>query len=164
MPRLSVVVLSALLGACLALPAAAQWKWRDKTGHIQYSDLPPPAGTPDQDILHRPNTLQRRTPMVAASAAASGASVVSAKAVEPELEAKRKKAEQENAEKDKAEQAKLVAAKADSCARAKGYLRTLDDGVRIARTDAKGEREILDDKGRADEARRTREIIAADCK
>ena len=38
----------------LPLPAEAQWKWNDKGGHIQYSDLPPPAGTPDQDILSRP--------------------------------------------------------------------------------------------------------------
>ena len=163
MRRLSVVLVSALIGATLAMPAAAQWKWRGKGGQIQYSDTPPPAGTADQDILQRPNPNRRLSP-IAASAAASGASVVSARATEPELEAKRKKVEQENAEKDKAEQAKLVAAKADSCARAKGYLRTLDDGVRIARTDAKGEREILDDKARAEETRRTREIIAADCK
>jgi hypothetical protein len=34
----------------------------------------------------------------------------------------------------------------------------------MARTNDKGEREILDDKARADEMRRTREIIAADCR
>ena len=41
--------------ARVVLPAEAQWKWRDKGGHVQYSDLPPPAGTPDQDILARPS-------------------------------------------------------------------------------------------------------------
>ena len=80
MPRLSIVVLSAVLGVCLALPAAAQWKWRGKDGRIQYSDLPPPAGTADQDILQRPNVSQRRfAPPAPASAPASAAPVTAAK-------------------------------------------------------------------------------------
>ena len=167
MPRLSVVVLSALLGACLALPAAAQWKWRGKDGQIQYSDLPPPAGTAEPDILQRPNTSQRRAAAAAAAAApasaASGSITASAK-VEPELEAKRKKAEQEAADKAKAEEARVAALKAENCGVAKSYLRTLEGGIRIARTDAKGEREFLDDKSRADETKRTRDVIARDCK
>ena len=163
MPRLSIVVLSAVLGVCLALPAAAQWKWRGKDGRIQYSDLPPPAGTADQDILQRPNPSRRFAPPAPASAPASGAATAAAK-VEPELEAKRRKAEQEQAEKDKANQAQMDAVKAENCAKAKSYLRTLDDGIRITRTDAKGEREVLDDKGRAEETKRTREVIARDCK
>jgi len=164
MPRLSVVVLSALLGACLALPAAAQWKWRDKTGHMQYSDLPPPHGTAEHDILQRPSLTQRRAPPPVPASAPAASAAVTAKAVEPELEAKRRKAEQEAAEKDKAEQAKVVAAKADNCTKAKAHLRTLDDGIRIARVNAKGEREVLDDAGRAEETKRTREVIARDCK
>jgi hypothetical protein len=32
-------------------PALAQWKWRDSSGIVHYSDLPPPAGTPAQAIL-----------------------------------------------------------------------------------------------------------------
>lgn len=148
------------------MPAAAQWKWRSKGGQIQYSDTPPPAGTPDQDILQRPNgALQRR--MMAApetTSAASAAPAASASRVEPELEAKRKKAEQEEAAKKKAEDDKRAAQRAENCTRAKSYQRTLDDGIRIARTNDKGEREILDDKQRAEEARRTRDIINSDCK
>ena len=34
----------ALLLLSLASTAAAQWKWRDANGKVQYSDLPPPAG------------------------------------------------------------------------------------------------------------------------
>jgi hypothetical protein len=168
MPRLSVVVLSVLLGACLALPAAAQWKWRGKDGQIQYSDLPPPAGTPERDILQRPQAQRR---LAAAAEAASAASAASASAsglpavakVEPELEAKRRKAQQEAADKEKAEQARVAAGKAENCTRAKSYLRTLDDGMRVGRIDAKGEREILDDKARAEETQRTRDVIARDC-
>jgi hypothetical protein len=42
-------------------------------------------------------------------------------------------------------------------------MRTLDSGLRLARTNDKGEREVLDDQARADETKRTREIIAANC-
>ena len=165
MPRLSVVLLSALLGATLALPATAQWKWRDKGGQIQYSDLPPPPGVSDQDILQRPHSSQRRAaPAPVTASAASAASSAAAPKIEPELEAKRRKAEQDQAVKNKAEDDKVVAARADNCARAKSYMRTLDDGVRIVRTNDKGEREVLDDKGRADESKRTREIISSDCR
>lgn len=147
------------------MPAQAQWKWRGKGGQIQYSDTPPPAGTPDQDILQRPNTPQRRAAAAAAASTASATPGVSSTAkVEPELEAKRKKAEQEDVAKKKAEEEKVAAARAENCARAKSYLRTLDDGVRIARTNDMGEREILDDKQRADETKRARETIASECK
>jgi hypothetical protein len=37
MPRTTLFLLAALLGSLLALPAHAQWKWRDKSGLIQYS-------------------------------------------------------------------------------------------------------------------------------
>jgi hypothetical protein len=167
MARLSVVILSALMGAALSLPAAAQWKWRDKGGHIQYSDLPPPAGVAEQDILLRPNGSQRRSPIViapAASAASAASAPNIAKGGEPELEAKRRKAEQEQADKKKAEEEKLAAARADNCVRAKSYMRSLEDGIRIARANEKGEREILDDKQRADEAKRMRDVISSDCR
>jgi len=165
MPRLSVVVMSVLLGATLSLPAAAQWKWRDKSGQTQYSDLPPPPGVAEKDILQRPSSARRAGPMAAAPASAASAVVLAApKAVEPELEAKRRKAEQERVEKKKAEEEKLAAARADNCVHAKSYLRTLEDGGRVARTNANGEREILDDQARASEMKRARDVVASDCK
>jgi len=57
-----------------------------------------------------------------------------------------------------------AAVRAENCTRAKGQLKTLEDGIRMARTNANGEREILDDKGRADEMQRTRQIISSDCR
>ena len=156
-----VALCVALLGAGLALPAAAQWKWRDKGGHMQYSDLPPPAGTAEADILLRPNSQMRRAALVEPAASAASAAP---KLVDPELEARRRKAEQETASTKKAEDEKQAAARAENCTRAKGYQRTLDDGMVVQRTNDKGEREFLDDKARAEETRRTREIISSDCK
>jgi len=172
MHRWTVVVLTAALGATLALPAAAQWKWRDQRGQTQYSDTPPPPGTPDKDILQRPNAAAAaRRDVQAASApasAASGAPALVPKTADTELDAKRKKAEQkaeqEAADKKKAEDAKVAAARAENCSRAKAQMRTLDSGVRISRTNDKGEREYLDDKAREQEAARTREALASECK
>jgi len=158
---------AAALGVAVALPADAQWKWRDGNGRVQYSDLPPPASVADKDVLQRPQSAQLVASPATAPASAASAPLLSAKVgktVEPELEAKRRKAEEEKAAKDKLEEQRIAAAKADNCSRARGQLRTLDDGIRIARTNAKGEREILDDQGRAAERQRTLDVIASDCK
>ena len=167
MHRWTALTCAAVLGALLAVPAQAQWKWRDKNGQTQYSDLPPPTGVAESDILQRPNTNQRLAPIgaaAAASGAASGAPALTPKGSDPALEAKRRQAEQDVAAKKKAEDEKVAIAKADNCMRAKAQMRTLDSGVRIARTNDKGEREFMDDAARAAEAKRTQGIIASDCK
>ena len=162
------VVLAIVLGLAAALPVGAQWKWRDKSGQTQYSDLPPPAGVADQDILQRPTAGQRKPPPVAVAAsgasAAAAAPALAAKASEPELEARRKKAEQDEATKKKAEDTRLASARAENCTRAQAQMRTIDSGVRMTRTNQAGEREFLDDAARAAEARRAREIISSECK
>ena len=161
-----IAICGAVLIASLCTPALAQWKWRDKNNQVQYSDLPPPQGVPEASILQRPAAASRRAlPASSAQAAASAASgLAPAKAVEPELEAKLRKDEQDKATKAKAEAEKLAAQKADNCNRARLQLRGLEDGLRVARVNQKGERELLDDKGRAEEVARTRETISADCK
>jgi len=178
MARSTVALLAVVIGAMLTLPAQAQWKWRDKNGQTQYSDLPPPPAIPEQDILSRPSAAKHRAvdaPIPAATGEATGkasgasapsspaSSALAPKTVEPALEAARKKAEAEKAAKAKAEEAKVAAARADNCSRAKAQMRSLDSGIRLARTNEKGEREILDDKQRADETRHARDIIASDC-
>jgi hypothetical protein len=158
-------LLAVAFAAALAAPSAyAQWKWKDASGIVQYSDLPPPPGIADRDILQRPApaAMMRAAPQ-AASAATMGASGA-ARGVDPELEARRKKAEQDEAARKKADEDRAGAARADNCARARGNLKALDDGLRMARLNAKGEREVLDDQARAEESRRTRAVIASDCK
>ena len=157
-PRWLVMVLIA--GLCL--PASAQWKWRDSTGRTQYSDLPPPPGTPESSILLRPAAAPVRAS--SAAAAASVASLPPAKTVEPELEKKLREEKEAKAAQAKLEEQKIAAQKADSCTRARNQLLGLDEGFRVARVNSKGEREVLDDKGRADETQRVKAIIKADCK
>ena len=121
MARPFVALLALIAASLIALPATAQWKWRDKGGHVQYSDLPPPAGTADADILTRPNPSMRRStptstaPIAApASAAVATATASAPRAADPELEAKRKKAEAEVAAKNKAEQDRVVSDEVDA--------------------------------------------------
>jgi len=176
-PRWIICAVAALLGSALSLPATAQWKWRDKNGQMQYSDLPPPPSISDRDILLRPPTGQRAAtqpstgaPTTAASASASAgisAERVPAlvpKGIDPALEAKRKQSEQDEANKRKADEPRLAAIKAENCSRAQANLRALQSGSRMTRTNEKGEREVFDDTMRAEESRRTREDIASNCK
>ena len=162
----TVVVLVGLAGVTAA---QAQWKWLDKNRHVQYSDIPPPFETPERDILQRPASVARTAAATAlpASSAASGATV-QPKTVEPELEAKRRKAEQDQAARSKAdakvEEERVAALRTENCNRARADIRTLEDGGRLARSNVRGEREVLDDRQRADELRRTRELIAAVCR
>lgn len=157
-----LLVCLALAGAVLALPAAAQWKWRGANGQIQYSDLPPPPGVAEKDILQRPSAASLRAAAALGSTPASAPPLVP-KGVDPELEAKRKKTEQDEAVKAKAEEQKVAAAKAENCKRARDQMRTLESGMRMARVNEKGEREVLDDKMRAEELKRARDVANADC-
>jgi hypothetical protein len=168
MARPFAALLALVAASLLALPAEAQWKWKDKGGHVQYSDLPPPNGTPEQDILMRPSTrrtAQAQTPAAPASAASVVATASAPRSADPELEAKRKQAEAEAAAKAKIDQDRIAKAKAENCSRAKQQLATLDSGIRLVQANAKtGEREFLDDKQRADQTKTTKDVIANDCK
>lgn len=162
MRSLSSLLLLVLLFAA-ALPASAQWVWKDKNGRVTASDLPPPRDVPERDVLQRPNDAGRRA-APPASAPASSAPVAARPASDPALEAKRRAVEQERQAKTRAEEEKLAVQRADNCRRARNQLATLESGQRVARTNDKGEREFLDDKARADELRRANDVIASDCR
>jgi hypothetical protein len=166
LPTVLGSLIATLLCVGMVTAHAATWKYRDAQGRIVVSDLPPPAGVQDKDILERPTTILRRAaaPTPAASAAANATPTAVAQGNDPELEARRKKAATEQEQKQKVEQEKDAAQRAENCSRAKSHLSALGDGLRIARTNDKGEREILDDKGRAEEMQRARQIMASDCK
>lgn len=171
-----LALVAAAASAFLAMPADAQWKWKDKSGRVQYSDLPPPQGTPDADVLSRPGGNARRmTPASPAALAAAGLAASAApasasspalqpKLADPELEAKRRIAEQDQQKKVKELEVKVAQARAENCSRAKNQLLSIDSGMRMARMNDKGEREFLDDAQRAAERRRTQDAIASDCK
>jgi hypothetical protein len=168
---LAARVLVVLLAAAFSGGAMAQWKWRDRSGVMQYSDVPPPQGTPDKDVLERPRAFDKRLAVAASSASAPAAASAPRAGLEPELEAQRRKLEVERADKaskdqaaQRAEEQRVAALRADNCLRARSSLRSLEEGQRLVRTNAQGEREVLDDKARAEEMTRARGTITTDCR
>ncbi|MCY7369401.1 MAG: DUF4124 domain-containing protein [Polaromonas sp.] len=162
----------ALLTGLVASTALAQWQWVDADGKKVFSDLAPPAGTPDKNILKRPNMAQALPAAAAADGSAtlpSQAPVAEAAAAlkvggkDPQLEARKKQADDEAAAKKKIGEEKVAKAKAENCDAAKRNLRTLDSGVRIASTNAKGEREMMDDSQLAEAKKRTQGIAQSNC-
>jgi hypothetical protein len=150
------------------LPAQAQWVWKDAEGRVTASDRPPPRNVPERDILSRPapQTPPRRAvaPAPAASAPAPQAVVAGREGtLEREVQARRQAAEQQQTAQQRAEQARVATQRAENCSRARGHMAALESGQRMSRTNERGEREILDDRARADELRRAREAIAGNC-
>jgi hypothetical protein len=163
-PRLAALLLASTALLLLSNPALAQWKWRDSHGQVHVSDIPPPRDIPDKDVMQRPEAVVRKPAIAAAPASAASAAMPVKAPVDPELEERRRRAEQEQAQRNRAEEQKAAAVRKDNCQRARDQLVTLESGQRMARVKADGEREILDDDARAKEVRRTREVIASDCR
>jgi hypothetical protein len=150
-----------LLAAACAFAAAAmaqQYKWVDKNGKVQYGDVPPPGvkATPLRPVPSAP----------AAKAAEKSAAAKKGPQTPAEMEADYRKRQQE-ATKDREKQAQEEQAAADkreNCARAQEYLRTLQSGQRIARTDDKGERYFLEDAQIAQETAKARQAVQQSCR
>jgi hypothetical protein len=166
-----------VLFGLLSFSAMAQWAWVDGNGRKIFSDRGPPADIPAKAIFKRPGlatSLVSVEPAVgkvntdsnlpAASAPQDKASGAKPSGVDPVLAERKKKEEQAVEAKRKAEQERVVRLKAENCERAKMAKKGMDSGVRLARTNAKGEREIMDDAARATESQRIQSIVEADCK
>jgi hypothetical protein len=156
-----------LLALACTLPALslAQWQWIDKDGRKVFSDQSPPADVPAKNIIKQPGVRSPSPEPVAAAEpqpAKPAAPKLSGK--DQALEQKKKQAEAAEADKKKAEEEQIAKARADNCERSKRAKAGYDSGVRIARVNAKGEREYLDDATRAAETKRLEGIIATDCK
>jgi len=160
-----------LLIASLAFTgsAAAQYKWVDQNGRIQYGDTPP-AGARSSTV--RPSPAPR----------------VDAAQDEAKDDAKKDEAKKEEAKKDKGpatmaekeadfrkrrleadkEREKQAQAQQDAdrkrenCARARENVRVLESG-RVTRVDGKGERYYLDDAQLAQETVKARQVVQEWC-
>lgn len=164
-----------VMGCLCAMPlaAAAQWQWIDKDGRKVFSDQAPPPDIPDKNIVRRAGAPAARhgaspTPVASdappAEASAPAPSGPKPSGVDKELEEKARKAEDAEKAKQAAEAQKLAKARADNCGRARQGKATMDSGIRVARVNAQGEREIMDDKARATEQQRLQSVIDSDCK
>ncbi|KQU90259.1 hypothetical protein ASC78_20500 [Variovorax sp. Root318D1] len=164
-----------VLGCVCLLPlsASAQWQWIDKNGKKVFSDQAPPPDVPEKNILRRSGTPPPRGGSTQAPAEADApeaskprevATAPKPSGVDKELEEKTKKAQAEEKAKQAAEAEKNAKIKAENCDRARQGKATFDSGLRVARVNAKGEREIMDDAARAAEQKRLQSVIESDCK
>jgi uncharacterized protein DUF4124 len=119
--------------------AAAQYKWVDKDGRVQYGDTPPPGV--------KVSPMRRSAPPVSQPEASDKKDdAKKGPLTTAEKDADFRKRQQE-AGQDREKQAKArqeADDKRENCTRAQQNLRALETG-RVARTDAQGERSYLDD-------------------
>jgi hypothetical protein len=169
MKIISAWVAVALLSICSS--SMAQWQWLDKDGRKVFSDRSPPPDVLEKDIVKRPEGKpvakqagNRDTAGNAAEEAADAPAAPLPAGTDKTLEAKKQQAADAEALKKKAEEDRLVKARVENCAQAKQAMANLDSGMRIARSNAAGEREVLDDAGRAAERARTQKIMATECR
>jgi hypothetical protein len=138
---------------------------------MQFSDLPPPQGTPEKDILQRPkNQQQERIQIVpygsSSASAASAAAPISSGPSKAELDkqAREKQQEKDALARQKQDELKQAEQRRDNCVRAKENMKLLQDGVRLTRQNEKGEPVVIDDRQRAEEMQRTRSVMDSECR
>jgi hypothetical protein len=146
-----------ILGVALAGNAAAQYKWTDKNGKVQYGDTPPSGANASavrppvrnaDDAGEAKKEEARKTPLTPA---------------EQDAEFRKRRAEGEKEREKQAQAERDAQDKSENCARAKEALRVYEAGGRVARIDTKGERYFLDDAQIAQEAARARQAVQQWC-
>lgn len=164
----SALAVTVALSAGSSAHADQIYSWRDASGRVHYSDLPPPAsvakvkakdvggGAPATDAA-APGTTDKTTDKSAAPAKAKTLA-------DKELEFKKRQVDNATA-KAKAEKEQTAAEqKRRDCERAKSHLTDLESGRRMAITNADGERGFMEDDQRAQELQDTRRAISSVCK
>ncbi len=154
----------------IGVAAQAQWQWLDKSGRKVFSDQPPPSDIPVKNILKQPHQAAAAANVPtqpvgkAAPAATAGPATPKIDEEDQYLLERKKKAEAEVQAKLKAEADGLAKVKATNCDKARANQTVMDSGVRVSITNAKGERDILDDAARAAEQKKIRSAIEINCK
>ena len=171
----------AIVFCVLCAGVHAQWEWVDSGGRKVFSDRAPPPDVPQKNILKQPGAVAKAAvpqvasasdaPAKAASDAAGAAgepgpetAVPKLSAVDKDLAERKKQAEAAVQAKARADEESAARAKADNCQRAMANKTLMESGARVTMTNAKGEREVIDDTGRAAELKRIKIVMDASCK
>ncbi|WP_161630576.1 DUF4124 domain-containing protein [Pseudoduganella violaceinigra] len=168
--RITRFVLATALIACTSL-AQAQWMWVNEKGVKQFSDQPPPPGTPSKRILKAPRgqvipDAQSDAPAASGDDAAQAEGKAPQKATLAERNADYNKRQKDSAEKTaKAdEEAKREKEKAKYCSEAKTNIGMLESGMRVSEMGANGERGFMSDEGRSRKLQESRDAYNKTCK
>ena len=160
----------AFVAGTFAAGASAQWAWKDDNGRLVYSNIPPPPSIKPAQIVRQPGAAPQAARASApadgeAEKPAAAPAAANAPKTYAERDAEFRKRQQERADNERKtqEEQQKAAQKAADCERSRGYMRALEDGVRVTRTDAAGNREYIDDAQRAAEMDRMRKAIRELC-
>jgi len=163
MPLLSRTTLGALL-LLAATAAHAQYVWIGPNGTRQYSDRPPPPGTPASKIVKAPGRPAFDAQAPAADAAADAPSKPEDAKAPPTLaerdaafrERSKARAEQEQKDLQEATRQRRLA---EHCAAARETQAQLDSGIRIAKIGPDGEKTYMSDEEKAARNERVRRAL-----
>ncbi len=161
--------LLAAVSLVAASGAWAQWQWKDANGRRIFSDTPPPASVPDKDILQRPKgAVVPPAGQAPVAADAAAPTPKPAPSTDASLEQRKQQLEKAEADKRKAEEKaaeeKAAKARALNCENARRNKATIESGVRVTVTNARGEAEYLDEAARAAQLRQANELIRENCR
>ena len=117
----------------LGVAQAEVYRWVDSQGRVQYSDQPPP-GVNAQKVTAKPATGAQCT---------AGTKSYQ----EQDQEFRKRRVEEEEKARKQAAADQQTKAKEQNCTQAKNQLAALQGGGRFSKTNEKGEREVLDEKG-----------------
>jgi hypothetical protein len=151
----------------LSSVALAQWAWRDGNTTV-FSDQPPPPNIAPSQILKQPasNTRAATAALVnkpgdATSTQKSATETAPRSLAEREAEFRERREKQIEQEKKAAEEAARKQQLSQECERARSYLKSLQDGLRI-RSGPDGA--VMGDEERQKEIQRVQKQISAACK
>lgn len=165
------IFLALLFSAGTAM--AQMYKWIDKDGKVRYGDTPPAGSKTTSIKAPKAGDAPAPGPSTASvSAPRSGDTPPTAKdakkgpltPAEQEQEYRKRQQESAQASKKAEQESQAQAAKSEGCERTKEYLRTLQSGQRIARTNPSGERYYMDDAQVAQEIAKAQQSVQQSCK
>jgi hypothetical protein len=164
MPSHRLHVAAAALFLLAAAGAQAQYVWIEPNGTRQYSDRPPPPGTPASRILKSPGrTLLLPAPAEDAAPDAKPATKPAPTLAERDAayrERVKTRGEQERKDEDAARNGRALA---ERCETARQNMAALASGTRIAQYGADGERRYLSDEEKAERMARANRALR-DCR
>jgi hypothetical protein len=160
-PRLSRLAGIALL--CCAGAAQAQFVWIAPNGTRQYSDQPPPPGTPASKILKAPGRPAMHAAEPAEAAAPAAAKPATLMLAERELDFRKRAKERDEAERKAGMEAQGARAKRDYCNELRKSKRAYDSGIRIREVGSDGQQRVLTDSERTQRTASVDKALA-DCR
>lgn len=121
------------------------YKWKDKSGVMRYTDMPPPTGTKNVRKIKRKARANSTVSKGAGDVSSNSGDIAAKQPMSDDDIAKKEKELQKVKEANKKVMQEDEKRKKLNCAAAKANFATYNRGGRIAKTNANGEREYLGD-------------------